>query len=768
MAYNTKYYSRIRNLDDKKFTIYLKQDGYGGSATEIEKYPINPLSLTYRASSKEDDLCVHGSEVNFTFYSDEGDNFDDLFESEIRDWQVVLTEQKPSLINTPIDLQTFTNTSSGANWANDGTDNIKVDLTSFLGAPATSKRATYPLYLQSGDTVNIQFAGNYTDSAFATATVQYQIGLLNSGLTTIINSKTITIVEPTTTVSTGITLTATTQAAYYIFIHALLDYPGTSTGSATIRATLLQPSVQNFQETNYWTGWLQPDSLTRKFVNPAYFININATDGLAELKDITYPADAITGTTGSTTVPQINIIKTILNQTGIPLSINSQLNYRTNTITGSDSLLSGVYANQNRFVKNQRNGKTTYLSCYDALSYILESYNARISQVNNTWSIIQKNEINSPLTTFNWSNLSYSRTDNDRTVNIDSYKSKFDSDELSKVRPIKQINLTFYNANIGENVLPNGYFTTGITGWNNPGYMSAVYKTFAWSSGNTSLYTQIDTSYSYNPSYGRYVATTDDFTLEALSTGSSLNVSFDFNLASFTHTNPSWLGQRYVWVDLMSGSTIIASSSSLANKYYYTAESQFTYTTSLPFSVTGNYHLQFTVGIENNGWQTANIYWDNVVAVQEYPVTITYDKYYEAVAAGQQFGIQQVDKEIFFADGIQNNDVGNLKYNPTGLTTTWSNHDNSVLDKSFQFLYCYEKLKSSRFFKNYLRITVKADTDINFNSVIEYNSKNYMISGYSYAIQTRDLSLELIEILDSDFTMNFSQKTLLSVDGEVD
>ncbi|SKC53450.1 hypothetical protein [Ohtaekwangia koreensis] len=766
MAYGLKYFSKIRDLDDKIFTINLKQDSYSGQVYEIEKYPINPLSLTYRASSKEDDLSVHGSEVNFTFYSD-GTNYDDLFTSEIRDWKVEVTQQQQTVISESIDLTTFDLNGSGQDWVDDA-PYIKSDITVFLGSPTPTKRAYYPLVLSSGSTVDVDVKFTYDQTSFSnTWSVTYTVGLMNAALNTIINSKSIVASYPTTASTATVTLTATTQNAAYIYVHALVDYVSTSTNTGTVRCELLVPSTQEFEEILYWSGWLQPDNLTRKFVNPAYYINLNATDGLAELKDIPYPVEAITGTTGETTVPQIEILKTILSQTGLELDILSQVNYRTNTVSGSDSLFSNVYANQNRYVKNERNGKRTYLNCYDALSYILEAYNARISQVENKWSIIQKFEIFTPLTTFNWNDLSYTRENRDRTINIDSYRSKFDSDELSKIRPIKQINLTFFNKNVGESVVPNGNFLAGISGWNNTPFGTGEYELFEWSSGNTSLYTKVDTSYSYDPSYGRFIVESDPITLEALSTGSTLNVSFDFNLFNYSHDLPSWQGQRYVYAWLKSGSTVIASSTATANPYYYSSESQFTFTTSLPFSVTGDYTLALLITLENNGWNSAEIYWDNITAVQEYPQTITYDKYYNAIAAGQQFGIQEVDKELYFSQGIQQNDVGNLKYNPTGLTTTWSNNDSSVLNESHQHLYAYEKLKFSRFFKNYLKITLKAGTEINFNSVIEFDGKNYMISGYTYNIQMKDLSIQLIELLTDDFTLNFTQKTLLSVDGEV-
>lgn len=768
MAYNTKYFSKVRDLDNKIFRINLKQNDYAGAVTEIEKYPINPLSLTYRASSKEDDLCVHGSEVNFTFYNDEGDNFNDLFESEFRDWQVEITQQQETVISEPIDLTTFTLNGSGQDWVADGSY-IKSDLTSFLGAPTPTKRAYYPLVVTSGNTVDVDVKFTFRQTSFSnTWEVTYTVGLLNSSLNIISGSqKQIVATYPTTASTATLTLTATTANAAYIYVHALVDYVSTSTNTCTVGCELLEPSIQEFQETPFWTGWLQPDNLTRKFVNPAYYIELNATDGLAELKDIPYPVVAITGATGGTTIPQIQIIKTILEQTGLELDILSQVNYRTNTVSGSDSLFSKVYANQNRFVKDERNGKRTYLNCYDALEYILDAYNARISQVENKWSIIQKLEIFSPLTTFDWNDLSFTRANRDRTVNIDDYRSKFGTDELSKVRPIKQINLTFFNKNVGENVLPNGYFVTGITGWNNTPFGTGEYELFEWSSGNTSLYTKVDTSYSYDPSYGRYIVESDPFTLEALSTGSSVNVSFDFNLFNYSHDLPSWQGQRYVYVWLMSGSTVIASSTATNNPYYYTSSSQFTYTTSLPFSVTGSYTLALIITLES-GWNTAEIYWDNITAVQEYPQAITYDKYYTAKGYGTPNGTQEVDKELYFSNGIQTNDVGNLKFNPTGLTVTWSNYDSSVLNESHQHLYAYEKLKFSRHFKNYLKITLKAGTEINFNSVIEYDGKNYMVSGYNYNIQMKDLSIQLIELLDSDFIMLFDQKTLLSVDGEVE
>lgn len=777
--YGTKYYARIKDANNNDVIVYLKKQDYTGTTSEIISYPLYPLSLTYRTSDKDDDINIHGSECAFSFFVGDTDNnkYDEIFESSYRDWKLELFTQRASY--TSVDLTGFTNTGSGQNWVVSG-NYASTTLTSFLGAVANAKQATYPLSLQQGNIINVNYEFDIS-SAYTDWTVTYVVGLYNSS-NSLIQSKSIQRTYNNGNVITGITLTATTDNAAYIFIDCNVDFPGSSTKTATITCKQLSVDSEYSFDTGstYWSGWIMPENLERRYVTDQYILSMVASCGLGELKEFDFPYYQFTALTKN--YSHIHQISKILDQTNLKLPIHSIINYlNDDTNLVNDSVLSNTYSNINRFQKNNKNGRLTFVNSYDALSYILETYNARIAQVNNRWTIVNKNEKDSYLSVYpNVTGLSFSKSYSTRTVNLMNKRSLLESDVLSKVSPVHKYNITFLNKNVGDNILNNGYFEENINDWYNyPGGNldgPQTYDTFEWQDGK--LYVQFS---GVTNQGGHYAIVTKPFQLEALSTANTINFKFDFKTVDFDVVVSPSSGIRYMWVELRSGSTL-SNTVVTGNTYlidsgyfsggYYNTYTEGTYEVTLNYTGTGYYFFCIKSWFEDaRDWKMCSMTVDNVYAIQSYESDTTYDKFYSAYPTNK-YNNKVLEKDIYFSDGLQNNDIGNLKYyvsdSTYNLTTKWSNSDLSILDQPFAKLYAYEKLKTNYKFRNYLQIAIENYAGIDFDSIIKIHDRYYRIIGWNCDLQNTSVELTLIEILGQNLTLNFSQQTLLSIDGEVE
>lgn len=127
-----------------------------------------------------------------------------------------------------------------------------------------------------------------------------------------------------------------------------------------------------------WQGFVSTELYSEPDIAPPYDVQIVATDGLGELKGTLFHAD------GAQSID--TIIGGLLSRTGLTLDRTyvSSLEVKTPQAITPAMFFSQV------------NADLTHLdgqSCYDVLAALLETFNAKITQIDNTWVIYRVNDI---------------------------------------------------------------------------------------------------------------------------------------------------------------------------------------------------------------------------------------------------------------------------------------------------------------------------------------------------------------------------------------
>jgi hypothetical protein len=497
---------------------------------------------------------------------------------------------------------------------------------------------------------------------------------------------------------------------------------------------------------DYFTGWVDPQNITKRYVAGNYLLNVTANDGLLDLKNVEYPIDYATGYTSIKT-----IIKRCLSELNIELDVASQVGIVHN---GTLNFIE-CFANQKRFIED-RDGRITTMSCYDALEAILKPFKVKVAQVGNRWTITSRNEIDSELHLYDWTSLTASTSSYNRILD-QTFRPLKDSDELSMIKPLLKFNTTFRNVNAGDTIFNNGTFDTDISGWSNGGGSEAFY--LFQHDASQRLRCTVPSPLG-NPNVEKYFYS-DAFSITSLSENDTITFSLDVDLqvtiTGGTGSFPPILKLVLIYPD--------------ANEVEYSfsnmVEGLKTYETAFGLdNQSGNFILEVhIVPSSYSTYSSYNIYFDNVTGIPVYEdEIITTDKFYSG-SVSSSTAIGSDDDELLFGDGTQQSDLGNLKYSTTGLTTTWSNYD-GLVNLSLQNLFIQNTLQLNNKFKKYLRIALKNNNTIVFNKAIEIDGIPFEVMGLSIDAMRDVATLDLIEILQNSITVSFASVTLNSVDGE--
>lgn len=137
-----------------------------------------------------------------------------------------------------------------------------------------------------------------------------------------------------------------------------------------------------------WAGFVSPGQYFRAFNAPVSFVNIVATDGLGELKDIRFEDGSGDPYWGKQT--ELAAISNILQKTGLELLMRETINiFDTNHSTAlTDSALAQTYFDADAYWDEQTDERSM---SYDVLSDILTKYGATIRQSSNFWYVLRPN-----------------------------------------------------------------------------------------------------------------------------------------------------------------------------------------------------------------------------------------------------------------------------------------------------------------------------------------------------------------------------------------
>lgn len=154
--------------------------------------------------------------------------------------------------------------------------------------------------------------------------------------------------------------------------------------------------------TLFWSGFLVQGGVSELYNQAPFVILLEATDELGNLKNIEYlDTDGEPfgfPNHGYSRYALSVIIGNCLSRTGISRKVYEGINvYETNNDTGDgDSMLTQNIMHQHTFVdNNERRGESfseEYISCYDVLKIVLETFSASIMQHAGAWHIVRKNQ----------------------------------------------------------------------------------------------------------------------------------------------------------------------------------------------------------------------------------------------------------------------------------------------------------------------------------------------------------------------------------------
>jgi hypothetical protein len=191
-----------------------------------------------------------------------------------------------------------------------------------------------------------------------------------------------------------------------------------------------------------------------------------------------------------------------------------------------------------------------------------------------------------------------------------------------------------------------------------------------------------------------------------------------------------------------------------------------TYSNQVTFKVTSTGNYTLTVYVTPNAestYTTFDLYFDNIRALVSSGATTTYDHFYQGVIPANNSAVNIGQFELFFGDGSQNNEVGSLFI--TGLTKNWATNHTVSENLSLQQLFNKQKLIESASFKQYLRLSYRDSNSIKFNSALQIGSRKFNVTDYQRDILNNRVDLEMVEILTSIPTINYSDSQLSTIDG---
>lgn len=137
-----------------------------------------------------------------------------------------------------------------------------------------------------------------------------------------------------------------------------------------------------------YEGYIKPDGVQQSFVNDVWYVNIESTDGLGALKDLSFVQTNGLRFTGK--MSMYDVIKACLDRTRLSLTINTSINLEYTGYSGTN-ILKDVYVNSERFVKDGND--VVLMDCNEVLTSILDLFSGVVTQQDGQWWIYRPNDL---------------------------------------------------------------------------------------------------------------------------------------------------------------------------------------------------------------------------------------------------------------------------------------------------------------------------------------------------------------------------------------
>lgn len=194
-------------------------------------------------------------------------------------------------------------------------------------------------------------------------------------------------------------------------------------------------------------GFLKPENMSKRYeTNPPYIeINLSATDGLADLKEIDFYQKYQNPESGNLRL--LEVIKNALLPLGFTFPFRIQLNtyeknYMVTAPAGLQCALFYASCNAKRFydISTDKDGVATIkpIKCWEAINIVLETFNCKLFQYNEMYWIINPHELNSYYHTYTFEEANQGRTACDFRVDASDllYTPYI---EQQKIHPLKSL-----------------------------------------------------------------------------------------------------------------------------------------------------------------------------------------------------------------------------------------------------------------------------------------------------------------------------------------
>lgn len=139
-----------------------------------------------------------------------------------------------------------------------------------------------------------------------------------------------------------------------------------------------------------YDGYIKPDGVQQSYVNNEWLINIESTDGLGALKDLSFVQTNGTQFTGKMSF--YDVIKACLDRTRLSLDINTSINIAYDGYTGTN-ILKDTYISAERFIRDSND--TVLMDCNEVLTSVLNLFSGVITQQDGAWWIYRPNDLQS-------------------------------------------------------------------------------------------------------------------------------------------------------------------------------------------------------------------------------------------------------------------------------------------------------------------------------------------------------------------------------------
>jgi len=528
-----------------------------------------------------------------------------------------------------------------------------------------------------------------------------------------------------------------------------------------------------------WVGFLLPSNADRPFQGYKYTYDLEAVDGIADLKEYYYtvPGDFF-GTVYNGFSTMLSIIKTAISK--MATFSDMQLDFRVQLGTYSDQMISTENAlKENQVVqelffteKDNRNEPDT---CYNVIEKILKPFNCKMAQIDGYYQIWCKSELDSYYFEYDWSTLTQqSRTLRIRLFNIFSSlsnKKLIGSASLSKIAGYKQISLMLNNKSYDAELLTNGGFDSNVTSWGNgkTSDLSAQWTTLAWYnfpglSGTLSLaWSGSATAGSY------YFRNTTNVTLTIGPGAPDVQVTVNINRFSETPsagTNPD------IRILLYNGTDTYITGTNGYQEITTTASFiSFTETFDATAISAASNSLDVEVRINDASTTATQYYVDFVQLVQLSGVTPT-DSLYR-ITPQTTTNKELFETDLFIADQINDSaEICSIKDAGGSYTSTWDRYDDSDTLPLMEIL-GQQILNDNYGFTDYVRCTVYDDGNDFFPNLavgdLSFSrQKYYDVIGFSknYREATVKVQMKDTGIDNADVALYKSISTLDTQYGE--